>query len=401
MLSSIYIGLSGMGAYSQGLNVISNNVANLNTPGFKVSDPLFRNVIMRSGSGAMAGFAGTQSAGAGVVVDASRLAFRQGDFSNSGNPLDLAIDGNGFFVLDRDGQHAFTRAGQFEFDNDGFLVDRTTGSRVLLNTEAQSLGGFNINDHRVFDPQATTSVSVSGNLSRVGSSTFVLANIDVFDTSGGSQTLSANFVRSPDDPLRWTVEIRNGDSEVIGSGEVEFNEDGTVATDAPLVVTLEPEDLPAFDIEFDFGDAGSFSGLTSLVDNTQSLVQISDIDGFELGYLTQIDFTDRGEIELSYSNGETETPATLVLARFDAPEQLTDLGGGLFIADNGRRPVLSTALNSGVGRVLGGQLEISNVDLTQQFTNLIIIQRGYQASSQITSVANELIQQLLALGDRG
>lgn len=401
MLSSIYIGLSGMNAYSQGLNVISNNVANLNTPGFKVSDPLFRNVLYRNGTGALTGFAGTQNSGAGVSVDSGRLSFRQGDFSNSGNPLDLAIDGNGFFVIDRNGQQAFTRAGQFEFDQDGFLTDKVTGAKVLLNTETAALTHFNIDEYRVYDPEATSEVSLSGNLSRVGSSTFVLPNIEVFDTAGSKQSISANFVRDPDNELRWTVEIRNEDSEVIGSGEVLFNEDGTLAEDSGFAITIEPNDLPAFDISLSFGQANTFSGITSLVDNTQSLLQIRDINGVELGYLTQIEFTDRGELELSYSNGETTTPATLVLARFDAPEQLVDVGGGVFIADDGRQPVLSTALNSGVGRVLGGQIEISNVDLTQQFTNLIIIQRGYQASSQVTSVANELIQQLLALGDGG
>lgn len=399
MLSSIYIGLSGMNAYSQGLNVISNNVANLNTPGFKVSDPLFRNVLYRNGAGALTGFAGTQNAGAGVSVDSGRLSFRQGDFSNSGNPLDLAIDGNGFFVIDRNGQQAFTRAGQFEFDKDGFLTDKVTGARVLLNTDTAALTYFNIDEFRVYDPEATGEVSLSGNLSRVGSSTFVLPNIEVFDTAGSKQSLSANFVRDPNNALRWTVEIRNENSEVIGAGEVLFNEDGTLVEDSGFTVTIEPDDLPAFDIAINFGQANTFSGITSLVDNTQSLLQIRDIDGVELGYLTQIEFTDRGELELSYSNGETATPATLVLARFDAPEQLVDVGGGVFIADDGRQPVLSTAVSSGLGRVLGGQIEISNVDLTQQFTNLIIIQRGYQASSQVTSVANELIQQLLALGD--
>jgi len=132
----------------------------------------------------------------------------------------------------------------------------------------------------------------------------------------------------------------------------------------------------------------------------QSLVQVRHADGVALGYLTKVDFTDHGEIQLNYSNGEKKTPATLVLARFMSPTELRDIGGGMFVTEGGRSPVLALPQNSGIGRVVGGQVELSNVDLTDQFASLIIVQRGYQASSQLTSIANELIQQLLQLGDR-
>src|SRR5262245_33509273 len=117
MLGAMYTALSGMNAYSQGLDIISNNVANLNTPGFRVTDALFREIVHRHL--ASSGGGGTSPGGAGVEVGSSSITFKSGDLRDSGNSLDVAIDGNGFFVLDADGQRLYTRAGQFEFDADG------------------------------------------------------------------------------------------------------------------------------------------------------------------------------------------------------------------------------------------------------------------------------------------
>ena len=115
------------------------------------------------------------------------------------------------------------------------------------------------------------------------------------------------------------------------------------------------------------------------------------------GSLTSTEFDDRGQLKLTYSNGKTDLVATLMLAQFDAPEQLQALGNGMFAAPEGATRRLGSGLSEGLGRIVGGRLEMSNVELTQQFTDLIIMQRGYQASSQISSVANELIQALLAM----
>jgi flagellar hook protein FlgE len=123
-------------------------------------------------------------------------------------------------------------------------------------------------------------------------------------------------------------------------------------------------------------------------------------DGLELGSLTSMDFDERGNLKLTYSNGETKTVGSLQLAMFETPDQLQSLGRSLFAATEKASPRLGSGMSSGLGRVVGGQVELSNVELTEQFTDLIIIQRGYQASSQIGSVANEMMQQLLAMDSR-
>lgn len=399
MFGAIYTGLSGMTAYSQGLDLISNNVANLNTPGFKVSDPLFREIVYRHLGTAGSRDAGSRPDGAGVQVQSASISFKQGELRETGNSLDAAIDGNGFFVLSKDGQYIYTRAGQFEYNDDGVLVERGTGVPVVISTDTSSYGFFDIDTARVHEPRVTTEVAIVGTLARGGTTTtYELPNVVVYDSAGTAVTVRARFVRDAEDPLTWTVEILDSENAVFGSGTLTFNEDGTPAEDASTVsVAIESPIGGEFDVTFNFGEAGTLAGVTSPASSTASQLQMLRQDGLQVGSLTRTQFSERGELRLTYSNGETRTVGTLVLAQFDAPEQLRALGAGLFVTPDAAEPILGSALNAGFGRVIGGQLEMSNVELTQQFTDLIIMQRGYQASSQISSVANELIQTLLAM----
>jgi flagellar hook protein FlgE len=305
-------------------------------------------------------------------------------------------------VVQRDHEDLlFTRAGRFELDKDGFLIEHNTRAKALVTTATEGTTTFNANDYRVFAPKATTFVNAVGSLARGGTGTFDLTNLEVLDTGGGKQTLKAHFVRDSTDTLKWNVEVTNAAGATVGQGTIAFNSDGTPADGtAPIELTIEPENQPSFTVQLKLGDAGSFSGITSTASVTQSQVTVGKRDGTQLGSLSGTAFDDRGRITLTYTNGETLTPATLLLAHFTAPDEFRSLGSGLFAAYENQRPQLSVAQTSGLGRVVGSKVEMSNVDLTQQFSDLIIIQRGFQASSQMSSVANEMLQQLLAL-DQG
>ena len=411
MLGTIYVGMAGMNAYSKGLDVISNNVANLNTTGYKAGVASFAEVVYRNGAGAMRGSSGATITGAGVHVNAEQQNFRQGEMRQTNNSLDAALDGNGFFVFDRDGQRYYSRAGQFEFDKDGFLTDRISGARVMVSSESNSLGSLQIDPYRVFQPRATTEVKLAGNLARTGNSTFDLTNVTVMDSSGAKQTLKVRFVRA-DDPsntptddtettppaLTWKVEVLDSDNNVLGSGTLLFNSDGTPAsTNTAISATVKPKNLPEFTFNLNFGEGGSYSGVTSLLSNATSSVQVLKQDGLEMGTLAGMTFDERGNLEVTYSNQEKKKIGRLVLARFDSSGDLTSVGDGLYVTQQGRAPQLAGGMDFGLGRVSGGNLELSNVELTEQFADLIIIQRGYQASSQMTSVANEMLQQLLSM----
>jgi flagellar hook protein FlgE len=401
MIGTIYVGLAGMTAYSKGLDVISNNVANLNTIGFKSSLASFSNTVYRNGGGALPGSGGSGNTGAGVRASSDQLNFRQGDSRSTNNPLDAGLEGSGFFVLERDGQRFYTRAGQFEFNKDGILIERLSGAHVMMSSDSSSLGDLQIDPFRVHPPRATSVVNLSGNLARTGTATFDLTSLTVNDSSGAARTLKARFVRNSTQPLTWTVEVTDASNKVVGSGTLKFNDDGTPAENSNSIqVTVTPDKLPSFTFALNFGEAGHYAGISSLSTNTVSSVQMLRQDGLALGTLSATNFDERGNLRVSYSNGETKTIGRLVLARFDSGGDLSSIGEGLYMTKEGREPQLGAGMEFGLGRVSGGNVELSNVDLTEQFTDLIIIQRGYQASSQMTSVANEMLQQLLAMQDR-
>lgn len=403
MFGSIYTALAGMNAFSQGLNVVSNNVANMNTPGFKSSDPLFREIVYRQIASAEGNGGGLRPQGAGVEADAAGLSFAQGELRDTGNDLDIAIDGSGFLVLEQDGGRQYTRAGQLTFNDDGILVERSSGATVLMTTPEHAAGAFDLNPVRSYPPKATTTISLSGTLARTSTSaTYEMSSgLTAYDASGASIPLRAKFVRDDTDNHKWTVQILGAANTVLGTGTIQFNEDGTPAQDASSVaIDVSTEDIAPFTVTFDFGAPGTYAGVTSSASSTTSQLQPLKNDGLQLGSLTSTKFDEHGQLQLVYSNGHTETVGQLVLADFDNPEQLQALNGGMFVAKEGTNVRLSSAMTDGTGRVVGGKLEMSNVVLTQQFTDLIILQRGYQASSQVSSIANELIQTLLSMDGR-
>jgi flagellar hook protein FlgE len=185
----------------------------------------------------------------------------------------------------------------------------------------------------------------------------------------------------------------------VGSGTVLFDADGTPdASNTPIQLTVTPTGLPAFKVNLEMGTAGSYSGVTSLNTAATSQLQVASQDGVQLGSLTATSFGNDGSLTLTYSNGKTLAPAKLLLAQFNAPQQLQELDDGMFAATGGTTPLLGAPESTNFGNIVGGEVEASNVDLSQQFTELIVIQRGYQASSQITSIANDMMQQLLTMG---
>lgn len=400
MFGSIYTALAGMNAYSQGLNVISNNVANLNTPGFKVSDPLFREIVYRQIQASEGNGGGLRPQGAGVEAGAAGITFSQGELRDTGNSMDAAIDGSGFFVLEQeDGTTRYTRAGQLTFNDDGVLVERTTGAKVLFSTDTSGSGFFEIESHRADPPKATSTVTLSGTLARTSTSgSHELPNITVYDAAGTPVVLRARFTRNSADPLLWVAEIIGPANSVLGTGNIAFTPEGTPVADLnAFTVAVWAVDGEVFEVTFDLGAPGTYAGVTSPATSTTSSIQMSRQDGQQTGSLTRTAFDEQGQLRLTYSNGQTRTVGKLVLASFDNPEQLQALSSGMFALKDGQQHRLGSAMVDGVGRIVGGRVEMSNVDLTRQFTDLIILQRGYQASSQVSSVANELIQTLLAM----
>lgn len=395
MLGSIYTAQSGLQAFSRGLDTISNNVANLNTPGHKANDLMFQDAFYKY---LMSGdyennFPGAQF-GNGVKAELTNIVFTQGELQASGNETDAAIDGNGFFILRERGETYYTRGGQFEFDDDGYLVARGSEARVGGLGAGGGLTDITLNGRRSDPANPTSEIRFVNNLS-TGSQQHVIEDVEVFDTVGESHELTFTFIN--DSPRVWLVEIRDEDDNLISSGEeIRFAGDGSPEEGwNSITFTFSPADTDPSDITLFFGDPGSLTGATSFSGGSTSDLAVESQDGYGVGSLTGVEFNRDGVLELSYSNGQTHDGPQLALARFENLQRLVQLSGGRFLPQEGQSPQIGAAAQSGLGEIVGGNVELSNVELTQQFTDMIIVQRGYQASSQIVTVANEMIQQLM------
>lgn len=408
MFDSIYNGKTGLLAFSKGLDVLSNNIANLNTPGYKSAELAFRDLFLKYTTLGGNSDETSMQMGSGVDTPSTALRFRQGEFRETGNALDAAIDGNGFFVLKNDKGYVYSRAGQLEFDADGFLVDRTSGLHVM-GLQGASLVDITLSGRRSSPPQATSEVVFVGNLSS-GSTTHVIRDISVYDALGTNHRLTVNFARNTAAGApsgSWLLEVRDqgaaDPTAVIASGEIRFQGNGSPDTGFnTLSFSYAPAGgAPASTIVLDFGDPGTFSGTTNFSGGTTSDARVASQNGYAAGSLTKTAFDAQGVLQLTYSNGQTATGESLALAWFQDLQKLVLGGGGIFENNGGETPVLESPATGGMGKIVAGKIELSNVDLTEQFTDMVIIQRGYQASSQVTSVANEMIQQLLEINRRG
>ena len=404
MFETIYKGLTGLTGFSKGLDVLSNNIANLNTTGFKSSELSFRDLFYRyaeTGDGRT-----NAQLGQGVDAESTRTRFRQGEIRDTGNPLDIAVNGNGFLVLHRDGKTYYTRAGQLELNADGFLVERGSGGFVQALNGSTNLSNIDIGSHRSSPPLATSRIELTGNLTRnlgaTGTATHEINSVTVFDAAGTSRTLLLRFTSTT--PGVWTVEVLEPSASttaVIATGEIRYQGNGSPETGFNSVdVTLTSAGAGDSTIALSFGEPGSFSGTTGFSGGTTSDARVASQDGHGVGSLTRASFNSDGTLSFTYSNGQTTTGQRLALALFQDQQSLKLDGSSLFEGRSDQPPIFGHPGDGNFGSVQSEKIEISNVELTEQFTDLVIIQRGYQASSQVTTVANEMIQQLLDLQSR-
>jgi flagellar hook protein FlgE len=398
MNGAIYTGTTGLIAFTKGLDNISSNVSNLNTPGYKGRDLLFRDLYYDYQlTGENNGSFTSQQLGNGVDTGSSSIRFTQGEVRETGVSTDAAIDGQGFFVL-RDGDNTYyTRAGQFQFDTNGYLVARGNGARVAGLHNHDALSDININGYRTYPPKATTTVEFRDNLS-TGSTAHTINDLVVNDAQGNEHTLTVTFTNnSTATPRSWLIQVSDSAGNIVlNNSEIRFQGDGSPEVDFNTVAfTFSPANADALNITFDFGEPGSFTNVTSFSGGTTSTMKVSSQDGASASSITEVSFDSNGVFTAHYSNGETLQGPALALAWFNDVQALNAVDGGRFTANGNQVATIAHASQKGLGNIVGGSIELSNVELTQQFTDLIIVQRGYQASSQVITSANEMIQQLL------
>jgi flagellar hook protein FlgE len=378
MFQALFNSLSGLFSFSRSLNTVSNNVANMNTPGFRGSDTFFSNVD---------GGRGTNIAGEGLRTTA-------GDFRQTGTPTDLAINGNGFFILrDDSGNLYYTRAGQFRFNDQGILCDSVTGYSVMSIDTAGNLSAIDLDAYRTLPPQATSAVNLVGNIAP-GSPTATVGGVRIYDASGQMHTLTATLTdNSAVTPNSYTVSVKDETGAVVGTGEIRFGTDGTPLT-AYNTMALNLTYLGvAQTVTLNFGTPGAFDGarhLAGIATNLGSEV----VDGHPLLGITNLSFDDKGVLQLVYSSTEKRSGPQVALASFPNESSLELVGGRLIAGSSVQQREIGRPGEGIFGHIAGGSLELANVDLTQEFADMIIIQRGYQASSRVMTVSNQMIEEL-------
>jgi flagellar hook protein FlgE len=412
MGSSLFSGVSGLNASSQQMDVIGNNIANINTVGFKAGTTVFGDILSQS----IAGGSGAMQIGRGVGVTAIPTLFGQGSFMSTQSATDLAINGEGFFMVnDVEGATYYTRAGMFTVDKTEYLVD-VNGYRVQGYTYENGVSTNVIGDISMggvqSDPVATTRVSIGANLNGEAAEgdgdTFVSA-LTVYDSLGAGHTLTLTFEKNDVD-FQWTVEAELSGLDpadvTLDVGTITFDENGKLeaaATDINITITVP---LPGgatigtagvinWDLVDDAGDtdepAETMTGYASPSVN-RSLVS----DGHSSGELQSLSIGSDGIINGFFSNGQTADIGQIALASFASPWGLNKMGSNLFTATmNSGDALINKPGTGGLGEISPSSLEMSNADIATEFINMITAQRAYQANAKVITTTDQMMSELM------
>lgn len=380
MFQALFNSLSGLFSFSRSLDTVSNNVANMNTPGFRGSDSFFESINNQHG---------TRITGQGLRTAA-------GDIRQTGNATDIAVDGTGFFVLrDESSDLHYTRAGQFRFNDAGILIDSVTEYQVMAIDEAGNLAPVSLDGYRTLPAQPTTSVTFSGNLAP-SSTTYELTSVNVYDANGTAHALKITFTKNTsvtEDSFLVTVTDENGTNVGPAGAEIRFGTAGALQPGYNVIDLQLTFQGVAQPVKLDFGTPGTYSGATNL-DGIATNISATVTDGRPVLGINSLSFDDEGVLQFVYNATEKQSGQQLALASFLSESSL-ELGSGRLISNaDAQRSELGRAGSSVFGNIEGGSLEMSNIDLTQEFADMLIIQRGYQASSRVMTVSNEMIEQL-------
>lgn len=425
-LTSLFTAVSGMNANGTALSVISDNVANMNTTGFKSSRAVFGDILSQQ--------IGESQVGRGVLLTDVSSQFTQGTFENTASVLDMAVDGEGLFVMKDSSGTYYTRAGQFSVDKDGYIVNpggiKLQGYLYSATGVATSaLGDINVSSVNSA-PNRTLNATISANLdSRVtipaafdvnnpNTTSNFSTSVTAYDSLGNGHNVNVYFRKSAEaatgNTWQWygvvdAADSASGATEIQAQGTLGFTSSGFLDTESAITYPLASG---GFDfnggaasgqaIVFNFGTSITTDGGTGQDGTSQygaeSATSFQSQDGYSSGSLKSITINQNGTMTGIFTNGQTRGIAQIALAKFVAPTGLTKMGKGLYAeSTESGQPVISTPLSSGTGAVLSNTLELSNVDLAEEFVRMIFSQRGFQANSRVISTSDELMAELVNL----
>jgi flagellar hook protein FlgE len=421
-MPSFAIPLSGLTASSEALSTTANNLANLNTIGYKDEQIQFADLFYQNFGSNGAGDPIQQ--GAGVTVSSKPSNFTEGNITPTGVSTDVAISGSGFFVVEKGGVQSYTRAGNFEVGTDN-LLETADGQQVLgypavngsINTTA-GLGTLALGTGTVSPATVTANVSLTSNLdatSAVGATFSTQATI--YDSLGGSHNITFTYTKTGTNAWNYDVTIPAADIAGatgpvnLASGAITFDGTGNILTPTtnPVItvppippVTVPPTPQSVFtdganQLAFTWHLSSATSGLLTQLAGPDSTASIQQ-DGTSSGTLQSFNIGSDGTITGSFSNGKTAIVGQLALASFADEQGLSHTGNNDFtptIASG--QPTVGGPGTGGLGTISGGALEQSNVDIATEFANLIIAQRSYEANARVVTTFDQVAQATIAL----
>lgn len=427
LYGALLTGVSGLAAQSEALSVASANIANVDTVGYKTSVTNFATVLASSMPGA--------ASEAGVSASPTQNVTQSGLLQSASSPTDLAISGNGFFVTSQSATNTadqyYTQAGNFSPDANGDLVNSsgyyllgypvttngatTTVSNVLAPVNVSALSG---------QAEATTTVTLQANLQSTSTvdTTYnpgdmeagnvqpdFSRTVDIYDSQGGSQPLTFNFVETGPNTWAYEVDYAGTASNITGSnpiyeGTMSFNSDGTLANandsaspatgDISLTIPWSASSgLSSQTVTINMGTVGSSNGMTQF--DSPSTLTNAAVDGASVGSLTGVTVGTNGDVTAQYSNGLNQVIFQVPVATFTNPDGLTAVSGTAYQANNNTGvPILNTPGTGSAGSIESSELENSTVDINTEFTNLITSQNAYSAAARIITTADQMLQTL-------
>jgi flagellar hook protein FlgE len=419
--------VSGLSAEATAFSNISNNVANSQTVGYKEAQTSFLDYLDPQAT--------SDSQSGSVTAQTEYMNDVQGTIVSSADSSALAISGQGFFSVSvANGATAagptfspeeyYTRAGDFSLNTDGYLVnsagDYLNGWTVDANgtVNQNALTPIQVSE-TVYNPVATGNITLSANLppggnvdSSTGDQDAITSTVDVYDAQGNEQPLTLSFLSSGADSNEWTLNIYEGSSTTsIGTATVDFDASGDIsavtqngATKNPAgtaatvaLATTFPTTAGTQNITLNLGDIGTTSGLTQYSGSSYSLRSITQ-DGCAPGSFSSVSMTTTGNVVVNYNNGQSRTIAQVPVITFSDPNGLQQDGSSTFAAtiDSGN-PIADAAGNNGAGTLETSSVEESNVDLSTEFTNLIIAQQAYAANAKVVTTADDMLNTDLSM----
>jgi flagellar hook protein FlgE len=409
-MSSYASALSGLLANSTALEVVGDNLANINTQGFKSDDVLFEDAMNAANA--------SLQAGSGVSATLTNRNFTQGPIQTTNGPLDAAIQGGGFFVVQTPaGATQYTRDGSFSLDANGNLVtsagDQVQGWTAVNGVLNASGATSNISIPALTSlaPTATQNMTMTANLNATAATGATFSTpIQVVDSLGNTQTLTVTYTETAANTWSYNVTIpgedvtggKAGTPQSLATGTLQFDSSGNLTSPAsgkPIALKTSgtlADGAAILNINWNLYDSNNNPLVTQFAEASASSGTTQD--GVQPGTPTGVTLQNGGELVASYSNGKQVTIAQVAVASIANPDSMIAVTGNNYTLGNDTlTPSVGAAGTGNRGNIVGGSLESSNVDMATEFTNLIVFQRGYEASSKVITTQNQMDQTLLAI----